>query len=66
MEKIRIENPKVFISYAWGSDEYQNKVLAFASSLIGVGIDVVMDKWSMSEGDDTNAFMEKCVSDPTI
>lgn len=64
--KKKIQNPKVFISYAWGSDEYQNKILAFASQLVGVGIDVVLDKWDLSEGNDTYAFMEKCVTDKTI
>lgn len=46
MSKKRIDNPKVFISYAWGSDDYQNKVLAFASQLMSDGVDVVLDKWS--------------------
>ena len=64
--KKKIENPKVFISYAWGTDEYQNKVLAFASDLVGEGIDVVLDKWDLSEGNDTYVFMEKCVTDSTI
>lgn len=66
MSKKRIDNPKVFISYAWGSDDYQNKVLAFASQLMSDGVDVVLDKWDLSEGNDTYAFMEKCVSDETI
>lgn len=64
--KNRIENPKVFISYAWGSDEYQAKVLSFAISLVDDGIDVVLDKWDLSEGNDTYAFMEKCVTDNSI
>ena len=64
--KKKIENPKVFISYAWGNEEYQNKVLAFSSQLVGDGIDVVLDKWDLSEGNDTYAFMEKCVTDSTI
>lgn len=29
--KKKIENPEVFISYAWGGDEYQSKVLSFVS-----------------------------------
>ena len=62
----KIENPKVFISYAWGSDEYQTKVLSFATSLVEDGIDVVLDKWNLSEGNDTNAFMEKCATDQSI
>ena len=64
--KKTIENPKVFISYAWGSKEHDEKVLAFASNLVSNGIDVVLDKWDMTEGNDTYAFMERSVTDPTI
>lgn len=66
MSKVKIENPKVFISYAWSSKEYQEKVLAFATELIRDGIDVILDKWSLKEGNDTFAFMEQSVSDPTV
>ena len=66
MSKKIIDKPKVFISYAWGTKEYQDKVLSFATQLMGDGIDVVIDKWSLSEGNDTFAFMEKCVTDETI
>lgn len=62
----KIEKPKVFISYAWGDEIYQNKVLSFATALVNDGIDVVLDKWDLSEGNDTYAFMEKCVLDPSI
>ncbi len=65
MERL-IENPKVFISYAWGTEEYQQKVLDFASRLKGDGISVVIDKWSMEVGNDTSSFMEKCVNDSSI
>lgn len=64
--KNKIEKPKVFISYAWADKEYENLVLEFASQLMSVGIDVVLDKWDLSEGNDTYAFMEKCVNDSTI
>ena len=66
MTKKSIDKPKVFISYAWGTKEYQDKVLAFATQLTGDGIEVVIDKWDLSEGNDTFAFMEKCVTDDTI
>ncbi|MBR6052485.1 MAG: TIR domain-containing protein [Clostridia bacterium] len=64
--KRKIEKPKVFISYAWGSKEYQDGVLAFATSLMQDGIDVVLDKWDLTEGNDTYAFMEQSVTDPSI
>ncbi len=64
MEKI--EKPKVFVSYAWGSEDYQEKVLYFCSQLRRDGIDVILDKWNMREGNDTYAFMEQCVKDESI
>ena len=64
--KKSISNPKVFISYAWGDKDYQNEVLSFATKLRGEGIDAILDKWDLSEGNDTYAFMEKCVNDPSI
>ncbi|WP_273327849.1 SEFIR domain-containing protein [Vallitalea guaymasensis] len=66
MSKIAIEHPKVFISYAWGSEEYQAKVLSLATDLVNDGIDVQFDKWSLKEGNDTYAFMERCVADTSI
>ena len=65
MKKI-IEHPKVFISYAWGTEDYQTKVLSFATDLMNDGIDVVLDRWSLKEGNDTYAFMEQSVTDLTI
>ncbi len=64
--KKKIEQPKVFISYAWATKDYEAKVLAFASKLVDDGVDVVIDKWDMSEGNDTYSFMERCVNDPSI
>ena len=64
--KNKVENPKVFISYAWGSKDYQDKVLSFATSLMQDGIDVLFDKWNLKEGNDTYAFMEKSVTDESV
>ena len=61
-----IEHPKVFISYAWGNDTYQQKVLEFAARLKSDGVSVVIDKWNLDPGYDTYAFMEKCVKDVDI
>ena len=62
----RIEHPKVFISYARGTEEYNKKVLSFANSLIQVGIDVVLDLFSLTLGNDLNSFMEKSILDKSI
>lgn len=50
----------MFISFAWASKEYQDRVLALVNDLIQNGMDVEIDKWSLKETD-TYAFMEKSV-----
>lgn len=64
--KPTIEHPKVFISYAWGSQEYQNIVLSLAGDLQSDGVEVLLDKWNLKEGHDTYAYMEQSVNDPTV
>lgn len=64
--KRKIEHPKVFISYAWGSQEHDEKVITLATNLKGDGVDVVFDKWQLKEGNDTYKFMEKSVLDESI
>lgn len=66
MNKPTVEHPKIFISYAWSSKEYQEKVLSLASDLVNDGIDVLLDRWSLKEGNDTYAFMEQSVTDSSI
>ncbi len=36
------------------------------SQLRSDGIDTVFDKWDLTEGNDTYAFMEQCVNDPCV
>lgn len=55
--------PKIFISYSWSSDVL---VLELAQRLVSQGVDVVLDKWDLKEGQDKYAFMERCVNDPEI
>ena len=62
----KIEHPKVFISYAWNGKEYQDKVMSFANSLIECGIEVILDKYDLKEGQNIYAFMEKSVSDTSV
>ena len=58
--------PKVFISYAWTSQEYQEKVISLAMQLKSDGIDVILDVWHLKAGNDKNAFMEKSVNDDSV
>lgn len=62
----KTENPEVFISYAWGSQEYQWKVLDFAKSLKDDGVKVLIDKWGVVGGHDMYHFMEKSVRDKSV
>lgn len=55
--------PKVFISYSWSSE---GTVMPLAERLVSHGIDVVLDKWDLKEGQDKYAFMERCVTDSTV
>lgn len=58
--------PRVFISYCWSSEDHQQWVLDLSNALTSDGIQVELDKWRLREGDDTIAFMERMVTDPTI
>ena len=53
MQEDRV--PKIFISYSWSSDWL---VVPLAERLVSHGIDVVLDKWDLKEGQDKYAFME--------
>ena len=55
--------PRVFISYSWSSFD---RVLELAERLVNDGVDVVLDKWELKEGQDKYAFMERCVTDDSI
>lgn len=57
------KTPKIFISYSWSSDAL---VMPLAERLVTHGVDVVLDKWDLKEGQDKFAFMEQCVNDSEI
>ena len=61
-----MENPKIFISYSWTTPEHEQRVLDIATELVESGIDVILDKWNLKEGDDADVFMEQMIADPTI
>jgi hypothetical protein len=60
------EHPKLFISYSWSTPDHQQWVLDLATVLRNDGVDVILDKWDLKEGNDAYAFMEKMVTDPSI
>ena len=58
--------PKLFISYSWSNPEHEQWVLTFATRLRDNGVDAILDKWRLREGQDAHAFMEQMVTDPTV
>ena len=57
---------KVFISYSWSSDSHKEWVLRLAERLRADGVDVILDRWDLKEGQDTVTFMEQMVTDKTV
>ena len=55
--------PKIFISYSWTNDDF---AVPLAERLREHGVDVVLDKWDLKEGQDKYVFMEQCVNNPEI
>lgn len=61
-----MESPKLFISYSWSSPEHEQWVLKLATELRENGVNVILDKWDLKEGQDADAFMEKMVTDENV
>ena len=58
--------PKLFISYSWSSPDHEARVLQLANELRDNGVDAILDKWDLREGQDANSFMESMVNDPDV
>lgn len=58
--------PKLFISYRWSSPQHEEWVLSLATNLRSNGIEVILDKWHLQEGQDAYAFMERMATDPDV
>jgi len=66
MAKEESKPTKAFVSYSWTTPEHEMRVIAWAERLRGDGIDVVLDKWDLREGQDKYAFMEQMVTNADI
>lgn len=58
--------PKLFISYSWSNVQHEELVMQIATELVESGVDVILDKWHLREGHDSNEFMEQMVTDNNI
>ena len=61
-----LNTPKAFISYSHTSDEHVDTVIKLADRLVSNGVDIELDKWTLKEGQDKYAFMEKMVTDESV
>jgi len=60
------KNPRLFVSYAHTSPDHIEWVINLSKELAESGVDVILDKWELKEGQDKYAFMEKMVTDDSI
>ena len=58
--------PKVFISYSWTTQHHQELVKGWADRLLLDGVEVIIDIYSLQDGQDTYSFMEKIVTEPDV
>jgi len=61
-----IETPKIFISYSWTNPDHEDWVVNLAERLVSDGVDVIIDKWNLKEGQDKFNFMETMVKSKEI
>jgi len=55
------ETPKIFISYCWSNPDHEDWVISLAEKLVSDGVNVIIDKWDLKEGQDKINFMETMV-----
>lgn len=54
--------PKVFISYAWESEEHRAWIKTLANHLLADGIEAIVDQYDLGLGDRLPQFMEESVT----
>ena len=55
--------PKLFLSYAHGSQEHEVRVVDLGEKLCHNGVDVIADFWNLRAGHDLHKFMEQMASE---
>lgn len=57
------EVPKAFISYSWDNKEHKKWVKGLATRLRNDGVNITLDQWETTLGDQLPEFMEKAIRD---
>lgn len=57
---------KIFISYSWGNSEHQEWIINLGTRLMNDTVDVILDRWSLKDGQDIHSFMEEMVKSDEI
>jgi hypothetical protein len=60
------QNNKIFISYSWSTPNHEQWVINLAEKLMSDGVNVIIDKWYLKEGNDKYSFMESMVKSEDI
>jgi hypothetical protein len=55
--------PRAFISYSHDSPAHKAWTLKLATDLRAKGVDVVLDQWDLTPGQDISLFMQKGISE---
>lgn len=66
MDNKEDKQKKVFISYSWTNSRHEKWVYELAERLVNDGVNVILDKWDLKEGQDKYTFMESMIQDTTI
>ena len=53
--------PVAFVSYSWDNTPHKTWVRNFASQLVALGIDVILDQWHLEPGQSLTQFMETSI-----
>lgn len=57
---------KVFISYSWGNKEHQEWIVNLGTRLMADTVEVILDRWSLKDGQDVHSFMEEMVKSEDV
>ncbi len=59
--KVKSENPVVFISYSWDDEPHKKWILNLADRLCDDGVDVILDRYFLTAGKSLPHFVEESI-----